>query len=133
MARITLILIVVSLSILARCSDWKFLGTDLKGNTYYIDPGSILTDGDTRTFWIHKRLKKPRAVDKIIIYAIKSQVSINCTKRTSRILIVQTLDSKGNQVHYRDFSKDTPDNLIILDTIDDTMRQYVCSMKNSAE
>ena len=133
MARVTLILIVVSLSTLVTCSDWKFLGTDLKGNTYYIDPRSILTDGDTRTFWIHKRFKKPRVLDNIIIYAVKSQVSINCTKRTSRILIVQTLDSKGNQIHYKDFSKDTSDNLIILDTIDDTMRQYVCSTKNSAE
>lgn len=132
MARIILVLMLISISTLARASDWKYLGTDTTGDDYYIDAESISIEGDTRTFWFYKRFNEPRAVNNKLIYALKSQSSINCTKRTHRPLIGQTLDSKGNQVQYGDYRSDLSDVPIIPDSSEDMMRKYVCSIKKDA-
>lgn len=52
MARKTLILILISLSTLAKASYWKYIGTVVEtGTTSYVDAESVLVEADASTFW----------------------------------------------------------------------------------
>lgn len=133
MLRIILILIVISIPTLARASDWKYIGTDISGNAFYVDTESVLIDGDTRTLWEYVILKEPSTIEDKIFYKAKAQHSINCAKRTSHLLVVNYLDSKGIMVYYGDYRAIFSDDPIIPDTIEDLTRKYVCSIKKSAE
>jgi hypothetical protein len=133
MIRITLILTLISISTLAWASEWKYLIKDYEGTMYYLDTESILVEGDTRTLWRYKKFKEPQAIGNKIVYASKAQLSVNCTKRTLRILVIQILDAEGKQVQYVDLRPYTSPEPIIPDTVDDLTRQYICSIKKSAE
>jgi hypothetical protein len=50
-----------------------------------------------------------------------------------RILVIQLLDSKGNQVEYADARAYASDMPIEPDSVSDAMRKYVCSIKKGAE
>ena len=133
MARMTLILILISIPTLARATDWKYLGTEVDRTMYFVDAESVLTDGNTRTFWNYFIFKEPQAIRDTTYYATKTQANINCEKRTMRILTIELLDSKGNQVQYADAGAYASDTPIEPDSVSDAMRKYVCSIKKSAE
>ena len=133
MARITLILILISISTLARATDWKYLGTKGDRSMYFVDAESVLIEGNTRTFWNYFIFKEPQTIRDTTYYATKTQSNISCEKRTMRILVIQLLDSKGNQIEYADASAYASDMPIEPDSVSDAMRKYVCSIKKSAE
>jgi hypothetical protein len=134
MVRITSILILISISTLARASDWKYLGTNIEGTVVYVDAESLLAEGDKRTYWAYVKLKEPQTVFDKVFYATKSQESINCTKRTTTMLVSQFLDSQGKVVHY-EYAQQFPQTKamsIIPDSMQDAIRNYVCSINKSA-
>jgi hypothetical protein len=136
MLRITLVFFLISLSTLARASDWKYISLDSEGNKYYVDVESVLIEGDTRTFWVNVKYKEPKAASEGKIYAsMKAQISINCAKRTFSYLVTQGLDVKGIPGDYVDYRglPQYADQPIIPDSLSDGMRKYVCSIKKGAE
>ena len=133
MVRITLVLILISISTLARGSDWKHIGKTVEGDTVYIDAKSVLVEGDTRTFWDKVILKKLRTWEGKTVYANRFNLVINCAKRTLSALVVESLDSKGNKVLSLDLRREPNfrDSPIPPDSIYESMRKYVCSIKKS--
>lgn len=133
MAKLTLVLILMSISTLARASEWKYIARDIHGNTNYVDAESVLVQGDTRTYWRYVKLKEPQTANDKIFYTVRTQESINCAKRTFRVLVTDYLDSKGTTVDYQDFRESNHQDPIPPDTVYDAIRKYVCSIKKTAE
>ena len=133
MAKSTLILMLILISTLVRASDWKYLGTEVDRSMYFVDAESIRVERDTRTFWNYFMFKEPQTIRDTTYYATKTQANIDCAKRTMRVLVIQLLDSKGNQVEYADARAYASDMPIEPDSVSDAMRKYVCSIKKSAE
>lgn len=134
MLKVTLILIFISISTLAGASDWKYIGANNGGDICYVDTESLLVDGDTRWYWSYVKLKEPQQlVDGKVYNATISQRTINCAKRTVRTLVGQFLGPKNNHIKYVDFRACASDQPIIPDSMDDIVREYVCSVKKRAE
>lgn len=70
MTKIILILILFSISTVAKASDWKYMGATVDAD-FYIDAESVLVEGDRRTYWGYTKLKEPRVLGDKIVYTIK--------------------------------------------------------------
>jgi hypothetical protein len=74
MAKITFILILISISTLATAADWRYITTDANGNTWHLDAESIIVERDTKTYWVLWQLKEPEVIPDSggnIYYAMK--------------------------------------------------------------